>query len=116
LINSGNPHALEEVLDITVLLTMFHLVDQWFENGAVFVGIKNPYKRIDTKPISSHVVVKVDGEEVAETNAAVILNETGLKDAYYLPATSIKDWGSIDKSDWRTACPYKGESWLVIPV
>ncbi len=53
----------------------------------------------------------MDGEEVAETNAAVILNETGLKDAYYLPATSIKDWGAIDKSDWRTACPYKGEAW-----
>lgn len=85
--------------------------DQWFENGALFIGIKNPYKRIDTKPIPSHIVVKVDGEEVAETTAAVILNETGLKDAYYLPATSIKDWGAIEKSDWRTACPYKGEAW-----
>jgi uncharacterized protein (DUF427 family) len=92
-------------------LTALCFTDQWFENGALFMGIKNPYKRIDTKPIPSHIVVKVDGEEVAETNAAVILNETGLKDAYYLPATSIKNWGGITKSDWRTECPYKGEAW-----
>lgn len=85
--------------------------DQWFENGAIFAGIKNPYKRIDTKPIPSHIIVKVHGEEVAETNAAVILNETGLNDAYYLPATSIRDWSMVEKSDWRTACPYKGEAW-----
>ena len=75
------------------------------------MGIKNPYKRIDTKPIPSHVEVKVDGKTVAEANAAVILNETGLKDAYYLPATSMLDWGTMEKSDWRTQCPYKGEAW-----
>ena len=89
----------------------YALSDAWFENGAIFMGLKNPYKRIDTKPIPSHVVVKIDGEKVAETNAPVILNETGLKEAYYLPATSILDWGTIEKSDWRTQCPYKGESW-----
>lgn len=75
------------------------------------MGIKNPFKRIDTKPISSHVVVKVDGKIVAETAAPVILNETGLKEAYYLPATSILDWNQMEKSDWRTQCPYKGEAW-----
>lgn len=85
--------------------------DQWFQNGALFVGIRNPYKRIDTTPISSHVVVKIDGVEVAESSVAVLLSETGLKEAYYLPATSIKDWGMVEKSDWRTACPYKGEAW-----
>lgn len=86
-------------------------IDEWFENGAIFAGLKNPYKRIDTTPIASHVVVKVEGVEVAETSVAVHLFETGLKDAYYLPATSIKDWGMMEHSDWRTACPYKGEAW-----
>ena len=75
------------------------------------MGIKNPFKRIDTKPVSRHVVVKVDGGLVAESEVAVLLNETGLKDAYYIPATSIKDWGMAEKSSWRTACPYKGEAW-----
>ena len=45
---------------------------------------------------------------------AVLLSETGLKEAYYLPATSIKDWGAVEKSDLRTACPYKGEAWYVV--
>jgi uncharacterized protein (DUF427 family) len=55
--------------------------------------------------------VKVNGEKVAETNVAVLLNETGLKETYYIPATSIENWGAVEKSDLRTACPYKGEAW-----
>jgi uncharacterized protein (DUF427 family) len=55
--------------------------------------------------------VKVDGQQVAETNVAVLLNETGLKETYYLPATSIGDWGSVEKTSHRTECPYKGEAW-----
>lgn len=88
-------------------------VDDWFEDGAIFAGIKNPYKRIDTKPVSRHIVVKVDGEEVAATDVAVLLNETGLKPAYYIPATSIKNWGEVEKSTLRTQCPYKGEAWYL---
>jgi uncharacterized protein (DUF427 family) len=85
--------------------------DDWFEDGAIFAGIKNPFKRIDTAAVSHHIVVKVDGEKVAETNVAVLLNETGLKETYYIPATSILNWGAVEKSDLRTACPYKGEAW-----
>lgn len=91
------------------------IVDAWFENGALFAGIKNPYKRIDTAAVSHHIVVKVDGETVAETKVAVLLNETGLRETYYLPATSILNWGAVEKSDLRTACPYKGEAWYVQP-
>lgn len=85
--------------------------DAWFENGAIFNGIKNPYKRIDTTPIHAHVVVKIDGEEVAQSDVAVLLSETYLKEAYYLPATSILDWSIVEKSDHKTVCPYKGEAW-----
>lgn len=86
-------------------------LDDWFQDGQLFYGIKNPFKRIDTVAVAPHIVVKVDGEVVAETKVAVLLNETGLKETYYIPATSIKNWGSVDKSDLRTACPYKGEAW-----
>lgn len=85
--------------------------DDWFQDGQLFYGIKNPFKRIDTVAVSPNIIVKVDGEVVAETKVAVLLNETGLKETYYIPATSVKDWGSIEKSDLRTACPYKGEAW-----
>lgn len=88
-------------------------LDDWFENGSLFTSIKNPYKRIDTSSVSRHIIVKVKGEVVAETNIAVSLAETGLPETYYLPATSIKNWGSVGKSDLRTACPYKGEAWSV---
>ena len=66
-------------------------VDDWFENGALFAGIKNPYKRIDTAAVSHYILVKVDGEKVVETNVLVLLNETGLKETYYMPATSIEN-------------------------
>lgn len=84
------------------------LSDEWFENGAIFQGIKNPYKRIDTTPIAADVVVKINGDEIAHSTVAVLLNETGLAETYYLPATSINDWGIIRKSDKTTFCPYKG--------
>ena len=50
---------------------------------------------------------------MAESKVAVLLNESGLKETYYLPATSICDWGMVEKSDLRTACPYKGEAWYL---
>jgi uncharacterized protein (DUF427 family) len=87
------------------------MLDDWFEDGSIFTGIKNPYKRIDTAAVSRHIVVKVDGEVVAETDVAVVLHETNSEDTYYIPATSVKNWGSIEKSNLRTACPYKGEAW-----
>jgi uncharacterized protein (DUF427 family) len=86
------------------------LADQWFENGAISVSIKNPYKRIDTTAVSQHITVKIDTVVVAETRAAVLLNETGLPQVYYLPAISIRNWGTISKSDLKTVCPYKGEA------
>ncbi|OBT40684.1 hypothetical protein VE00_08687 [Pseudogymnoascus sp. WSF 3629] len=86
-------------------------LDAWFENGALAKAIKNPYKRIDTHAVTHDIVIKVDGEIVAQSKVAVILNETRAKGVYYLPATSILDWGSVEKSDLKTACPYKGEAW-----
>jgi uncharacterized protein (DUF427 family) len=86
-------------------------IDDWFENGSLSIAIKNPFKRIDTSSVSRHIIIKVDGDVVAETNVAVSLTETGLPETYYIPATSIKNWGAVEKSDLRTACPYKGEAW-----
>ncbi|KAF1992995.1 DUF427-domain-containing protein [Amniculicola lignicola CBS 123094] len=91
--------------------------NDWFENGSLFAGIKSPYKRIDTTAVARQILVKVDGEVVAESGVAVLLNETGLPETYYIPATSIKSWGAIEKSVLKTACPYKGEaSYLSITV
>lgn len=75
------------------------------------IGIPDPLKRIDTTAVAKHITVKVDGELAAETNVAVLLTESGQPEVYYIPATSIKDWGAIEKSSLRTACPYKGEAW-----
>ncbi|KFY02161.1 hypothetical protein V490_00591 [Pseudogymnoascus sp. VKM F-3557] len=88
-------------------------LDAWFENGALATAIKNPYKRIDTHAVNHDIVIKVDGEVVAQSKVAVLLNETRAQEAYYLPATSILDWGSVEKSDLKTTCPYKGEAWYL---
>lgn len=44
----------------------------------------------------------------------MLLSETYLNPAYYLPATSILDWGMVEKSERRTECPYKGEAAYVL--
>ncbi|KAI9801583.1 MAG: hypothetical protein M1825_003262 [Sarcosagium campestre] len=85
--------------------------DAWFENGALTrLPPKNPFRRIDTALTSAHVVVKIGSVAIADARDAVVLFETGLPPRYYLPATSVRDWKKLEKSDKVTACPYKGEA------
>ncbi|KFY49202.1 hypothetical protein V496_10179 [Pseudogymnoascus sp. VKM F-4515 (FW-2607)] len=125
----GSPHAMIESMTVGAKKTTwarfvegplkgyirFDLseLDAWFENGAIANAIKNPYKRIDTHTVNHKIVIKVDGEVVAQSKVAVVLNETRAKEVYYLPATSILDWGKVEKSDLKTICPYKGEAWYL---
>lgn len=48
------------------------------------------YKRIDILPSSRKITVQIDGQTVAESNAAMFLQETTLPMRYYLPKTSVR--------------------------
>jgi uncharacterized protein (DUF427 family) len=85
-------------------------MDAWFEEDMrIYVHPKDPYKRVDVLPSSRHIIVKIEGQTIAETHAPYHLFETGLPTRYYLPATSAA-FGLLTPSNTVTGCPYKGEA------
>lgn len=55
-----------------------------------------------------HVEVRLDGELVASAQRPVLLEETGMPTAYYLPKTDlVADMRALELS---THCPFKGDA------
>lgn len=82
-------------------------LDHWLEEDEeVFGHARDPYHRIDVVPSSRHVVVRLDGEVLAESTRALALFESGLPTRWYLPREDVR--ASVVPSDTRTRCTYKG--------
>jgi uncharacterized protein (DUF427 family) len=83
-------------------------VDTWLEEDSErLVHPHDPYHRIDVLESSRHVVVKVNGERVAQSTAPKILFETALPTRYYLPPEDVRTELLAD-DDLETGCAYKG--------
>ena len=83
-------------------------LEHWYEEAEeVFVHPRDPFVRVDALRSSRHVRVERDGRLLAESNAPVLLFETGLPTRYYLPESDV-DASALAASDRRTGCPYKG--------
>ena len=55
------------------------------------------------------VTVTFDGETIAETRAALVLDEAALPPVYYLPRGDVR-MDVLERTDRRTHCPYKGDA------
>jgi uncharacterized protein (DUF427 family) len=64
---------------------------------------------ITITPTGRHVTVRVNGEVVAETDAALTLQESTYPAVQYVPLTDVVD-SALSRSDNTTYCPYKGEA------
>jgi uncharacterized protein (DUF427 family) len=64
---------------------------------------------ITVTPSGRHVVVKVHGEVVADTDAALTLQESSYPAVHYIPLADVVA-GALQPSDTTTYCPYKGEA------
>ena len=103
----------------------FDKVDSWFEEDEeIFVHPKDPYKvcqlaraalitaliprakRTDVLQSSREVRVEINGIEIAKTNKARLLFETGLPVRTYIPKTDVR-LEHLEPSDLMSACPYK---------
>lgn len=85
-------------------------LDSWFEEDEqVWVHPRNPYTRVDALRSSRHVRVELAGHVLAESDATVMVFETGLPTRYYFPRTAV-DFGALTPSDTVTECPYKGRT------
>ena len=64
---------------------------------------------ITITPTGKHVTVRVNGEVVAETDAALTLQESTYPAVQYVPFADVVD-SVLHRSDNTTYCPYKGEA------
>jgi uncharacterized protein (DUF427 family) len=64
---------------------------------------------ITVTPTGRHVVVRVNGDVVAETNAALTLQESTYPAVQYVPLADVSPT-ALTRSDTTTYCPYKGEA------
>ncbi len=55
------------------------------------------------------VTVTFNGETIAETRAALVLEEATLPPVYYVPAADVR-MDLLERTDRRTHCPYKGDA------
>ena len=85
-------------------------MDSWFEEDEeVFVHPRNPYSRVDAIKSTRRVQVSVGDAVLADSDATVIVFETGLPPRYYFPRTSV-NFEHLTPTDTLTACPYKGRT------
>ena len=64
---------------------------------------------ITVEPTGKHVTVRVNGEVVAETDAALTLQESTYPAVQYIPLRDVVA-DRLRPSDTETYCPYKGEA------
>jgi uncharacterized protein (DUF427 family) len=71
--------------------------------------------QITIDPTEQHVVVRIDGVTVAESDRAVVLEETGLPPRYYLPRDDVR-FELLQPTSRASTCPYKGQAsyWSVM--
>lgn len=82
--------------------------DRWMDEDEDLVAHpRDPFKRIDTRRSSRHILIELAGQKVAESRQPTLLFETYLPTRYYLPARDV-DTNLLSPSETRTECAYKG--------
>jgi len=64
---------------------------------------------ITITPIDQHVEVTVGGEKLASSDRALLLQETGSPDRYYVPAGDVRT-ELLKPTSTTSTCPFKGEA------
>lgn len=105
----GYPDSADSALAEMIAIE-WSAMDQWFEEETeVIVHPRSPFVRIDTLPSSRHIVVRVDGQVVADSVRPTLLFETGLPTRYYLPPDDV-NLDMLTPTALQTSCPYKGHA------
>ena len=65
--------------------------------------------QITITPTQLHVEVSLGGEKLAESDRAVLLEETGSPARYYLPREDVRT-ELLRPTSRHTTCPFKGEA------
>jgi uncharacterized protein (DUF427 family) len=65
--------------------------------------------QITITPSQLHIEVSLGGEKLAESDRAVLLDETGLPTRYYFPRQDVRT-ELLRPTDSQTTCPFKGQA------
>jgi uncharacterized protein (DUF427 family) len=65
--------------------------------------------RITIGPAEQHVEISLGGVKLAESDRALLLQETGSQGRYYLPREDVRT-EYLRPTATRTTCPFKGEA------
>jgi uncharacterized protein (DUF427 family) len=65
--------------------------------------------QITITPSDRHIEVTLGGEKLASSDRAILLEETGAPDRYYLPREDVRT-ELLQPTSTKTTCPYKGEA------
>jgi uncharacterized protein (DUF427 family) len=85
-------------------------MDRWFdEDDEIFGHIRDPYHRVDARPTSRRIQVRINGQLVADTSNAFVVSETGFANRHYIPAADVRT-DQFTRSATTTHCPHKGDS------
>jgi uncharacterized protein (DUF427 family) len=80
------------------------------------IKIPGPDHPITITPNPGRVVVTLGGQVVADTRAALTLQEASYPPVQYIPRADV-DMALLQRTDHATYCPYKGEaSYYSLPL
>ncbi len=65
--------------------------------------------KITIGPAGQHVEISLGGVTLAESDRAVLLEETGIRGRYYLPREDVRT-EYLRPTATKTTCPFKGEA------
>ena len=78
--------------------------------------IPGPDHPITITPTREHITVTVAGRRIADTRAALILQEAAYPPVHYIPRKDV-DMAQLERTSHQTYCPYKGDcSYYSIPA
>lgn len=70
---------------------------------------KQPNHRVTTQPAGGRIRVIFDGQVLADTKAAIRLDEAEYPAVYYVPRDDVK-MECLTRTSHRTHCPFKGDA------
>ena len=88
-------------------------MDRWLEEDEeIFVHPRDPYHRVDVVSTDRHIRVSLDGEVLAETDAALALFESNLPPRWYIPREDVS--AELEPTDTVDALPLQGDRQLLL--
>jgi uncharacterized protein (DUF427 family) len=73
------------------------------------VRVPGPDHPITITPAKEHIRVTAGGRQIADTRAALRLQEASYAAVYYVPRKDV-DMAQLERTSHQTYCPYKGDA------